>query len=223
MLRNESLEEITDGKKYTVNDMAKCDTGGCAGCSKCCEQMADTIVLSPLDVLRIAEHTGKSFKELLDEYIELNIPDGVILPNIKATGGRCGFLSENGRCTIHSARPDFCRLFPLGRLYEDGGFSYILQVHECDHVRSKIKIKKWISTPDYEKNSKFVLRWHDILKAMRNVAADVAPDEYRSLSMKLLEIFYMAPYRNEAEFYDEFSRRADAFEALVYRHLSVRN
>ena len=33
MKRNVSLEEISDGKLYTSNDMVKADCGDCAGCS----------------------------------------------------------------------------------------------------------------------------------------------------------------------------------------------
>ena len=36
------------------------------------------------------------------------------------------FLNEQGRCSIHDSRPGFCRLFPLGRFYENGGFREIV-------------------------------------------------------------------------------------------------
>ena len=41
----------------------------------------------------------------------------------------CYFLNEEGRCSIHSFRPGICRLFPLGRFYEEEGFRYFLQIH----------------------------------------------------------------------------------------------
>ncbi|MBP3902148.1 MAG: YkgJ family cysteine cluster protein, partial [Blautia sp.] len=56
MLRNESLEEIWDGKLYTLNDMVKADCQGCKGCSDCCRGMDDTVVLDPLDVHRICTY-----------------------------------------------------------------------------------------------------------------------------------------------------------------------
>lgn len=41
--------------------------------------------------------------------------------------------------------PGICRLFPLGRIYEENGFKYFIQVHECKkQERGKVKIKKWL-------------------------------------------------------------------------------
>ena len=62
-------------------------------------------------------------QELLATSVELNVVDGVILPNLKMQGTReaCAYLDAAGRCSIHPYRPGICRLFPLGRHYENGG------------------------------------------------------------------------------------------------------
>ena len=84
MLRDERLEDISDGRRYGINDLVKADAGGCKGCSKCCEIMTDTIILSPIDIYRIEKETNKSFNDMLDVNIELGMADGLILPHIKA-------------------------------------------------------------------------------------------------------------------------------------------
>ena len=145
MLRNCSLEEISDGRLYDQTDMVKAYCNECKGCHACCEGMGNSIILDPLDVSRLTKETGKSFEALLADTIELNVVDGLILPNIKMVNGACTFLNAEGRCGIHAARPGFCRLFPLGRYYEDGGFKYFLQIHECDRAgKVKVKVSKWI-------------------------------------------------------------------------------
>lgn len=214
MLRTESLEEITDGKKYGINDMVKAGTGGCAGCSHCCETMADTIVLSPYDIWNLEKETGRSFEQLVDTCIELNLHDGIILPNMKAVNGACVML-QDGRCSIHRSRPDFCRLFPLGRLYENGSFSYIMQVNQCDKASVKVKVKKWIDTPDYEEYSHFVLKWHDIIRTTSDKCAANAGDvaKVKELMMGLLALFYQKNYEND--FFREFNERAIAFATLL--------
>ena len=214
MLRTESLEEITDGKKYGINDMVKAGTGGCAGCSHCCETMADTIVLSPYDIWNLEKETGRSFEQLVDTCIELNLHDGIILPNMKAVNGACVML-QDGRCSIHKSRPDFCRLFPLGRLYENGSFSYIMQVNQCDKASVKVKVKKWIDTPDYEEYSHFVLKWHDIIRTTSGKCAANAGDaaKVKELMMGLLALFYQKNYEND--FFREFNERAIAFATLL--------
>ena len=154
MLRNVSLEEISDGRLYGLNDMAKLGCNDCAGCSSCCRGMGNTIVLDPYDVWRLTGGLGVSLQQLLAGHLELNVVDGIILPNLKLAGDseQCTFLNDAGRCSIHPYRPGICRLFPLGRYYEEDGFHYILQIHECEKPnRSKVKIRKWMDTPDMER------------------------------------------------------------------------
>ena len=166
MKRNVKMEEISDGKLYTANDLVKADCGDCEGCSACCRGMGSSIVLDPLDVYRLTEGLGVRFEQLLVEKIELNVVDGIILPNLKMGGAKecCAFLNEEGRCSIHGIRPGICRLFPLGRFYENGSFQYFLQIHECKKEnRTKVKVKKWIDTSDLKSYEAFVSQWHYFL------------------------------------------------------------
>ena len=50
MIRECSLEEISDGRTYRENDMVKADTAGCDGCFKCCTGMGNSIILDPYDI-----------------------------------------------------------------------------------------------------------------------------------------------------------------------------
>ena len=107
MLRNVSLEEISDGRLYGLNDMAKLGCNDCVGCSSCCRGMGNTIVLDPYDVWRLTGGLGVSLQQLLAGHLELNVVDGIILPNLKLAGEseQCTFLNESGRCSIHPYRP----------------------------------------------------------------------------------------------------------------------
>lgn len=62
MLRNVSLEEISDGRLYGLNDMAKLGCNDCSGCSSCCRGMGNTIVLDPYDVWRLTGGLGVSLR-----------------------------------------------------------------------------------------------------------------------------------------------------------------
>ena len=133
MERQVDLKEISDGKLYGLEDMVRADCAGCAGCSACCRGMGNSVVLDPFDVYRLVNGTGIRFEGLLQNHLELNVVDGVILPNLKMAGASeaCAFLSEEGRCTVHAHRPGICRIFPLGRYYENHDFKYFLQKDEC--------------------------------------------------------------------------------------------
>ena len=108
MLREINLDEISDGKLYSSNDMARTDCKGCDGCSACCHGMGSSIVLDPLDVYRLSINLSKPVNELLAGPLELNVADGIILPNLKMTGTKetCSFLDADGRCTVHASVPE---------------------------------------------------------------------------------------------------------------------
>lgn len=213
MLRDCDLEAITDGKRYQLTDMVKADCDDCKGCSACCHGMGNSIVLDPLDLHRITTYLGLKFEALLGEKIELNIVDGVILPNLRMStekaGEPCVFLNEEERCSIHPHRPGICRIFPLGRIYEDNSFSYILQIHECaKENKAKVKVSKWIDTPDVKRNQKFVADWHYFLKDVQKYLQEKADDELiKKITMQILQYFYIEPYDKERDFYEQFDLR----------------
>lgn len=216
MLREIDLSEISDGKLYTGNDMVKADCRGCAGCSSCCQDMGSSVILDPYDIFQLTGHLEKSFEQLLEEDLELNVVDGIILPNLKMAGkdARCVFLSPDGRCTIHKARPGFCRLFPLGRYYENHSFRYFLQVNECPKPdKTKIKIRKWLDIENFRQYEKFTADWHYYLKERQEMAMDSEGREgaevVRKLSMDILRRFFLRPYDQTADFYPQVYARME--------------
>ena len=207
MKRNIDLKEISDGRLYGSNDLVKADCGDCRGCFACCCGMGNSIILDPLDVHRLTTGLNQSFEALLASYLELNVVDGIILPNLKMKGSRecCAFLNEAGRCTIHAIRPGICRLFPLGRYYENGSFRYFLQTHECKKAnRTKVKVKKWIDTLELGKYETFVNRWHYYLKDMETLI-EKQPEKAKEIDLQILQRFYLTPYGDD--FYTEFEQR----------------
>lgn len=88
--------------------------------------MGESIILDPYDIYSLTTNLETTFSELIKDKLSLSVADMIILPhlNLKAADEGCLFLDENGRCSIHSFRPGICRLFPLGRIYEDESFSY---------------------------------------------------------------------------------------------------
>lgn len=218
MKREVDLKEISDGKLYGPNDMVKADCADCKGCSACCQGMGQSIVLDPYDVYRLTKGLNLSFEALLYDKIELNVFDGMILPNLKMAGERevCAFLNEEGRCSIHSIRPGICRLFPLGRYYENGSFQYFLQIHECKNQnRTKVKVKKWIDTPDLKQNEKFILAWHDFVDDVQTKMMQVADDElFKKINMFLLQQFFIERYHEE-DFYKQFENRLKKAKEVV--------
>lgn len=218
MEREIDMKEVSDGRFYQLRDMVRMDCGGCAGCSDCCRGMGSSIVLDPYDAFRLTTGLKISFEELLKEAVELNVADGLILPNLKMAGPReqCSFLNHEGRCKIHAYRPGMCRIFPLGRYYENESFQYFLQVHECrKEPKTKIKVQKWIDTPNVKQNEAFIIKWHYFLKALsRRMEHTESESLQKSISMFLLKNFYLKPYEEERDFYEQFQERMAEAEKL---------
>lgn len=219
MRREVSMEEISDGKLYDLNDMVKADCHDCEGCCDCCTGMGESVILDPLDVHRLSVNLKKTPEGLMEKELELDAADGNILPHLRMTGReeRCIFLNEKGRCSIHDFRPGICRLFPLGRFYENGSFRYFLQVHECKKQnRSKIKVKKWIDTPDVKRYEQFVSDWHYFLKDVQEVLYNAQDTELiKNLNLYVVNRFYIKPYEEERDFYEEFYERLEEGKQLL--------
>ena len=268
MWREETVEELSDGRFYTANDLVKIGTDDCKGCSDCC-RMGPVIVLDPLDVFELNRFLGQSFEELLNETIELKVIDGLILPALKLvqkdlpektpagvadqktlqenTADRrdrvsaqedaqedaqenaqegaqeeamvCPYLGEDGRCTIHDFRPGICRLYPLGRSWENGDFRYILQINECTHCNgTKIKVKKWLGIPNLAAYEAFCRDWHELLASARRLLEGTGPESKlrNQICVYLLRQFYLCDW-NVDDFYDVFAqRRAEAMHSLGF-------
>ncbi len=210
MKRNVNINEISDGRLYELNDMVKAGCDGCKDCSACCQGMGNTVVLDPIDVYRLSINMECSFEQLLIDKVELNVVDGIILPNLKMDGEseKCRFLNDEGRCSIHSFRPGICRLFPLGRIYEDGSFKYFLQVHECPKPnKTKVKIKNWIDTPEIKEYEGFVNDWHYMLKSFEGLLQSADDEGKKRISMYVLSEFYIKEYDKEMSVYSQLRER----------------
>lgn len=212
MERHVDMQEISDGKRYHKNDMVKLGCRECAGCSECCHKVGDSITLDPWDIYMLTGNLGCSFEKLLDKYVEMGVVDGLVLPHIRLDSEEegCHFLTEEGRCSIHSFRPGICRLFPLGRIYEDENFSYFLQTEEC-HVknRTKVKVSKWLGIPDLERYEEYIISWHYFCREIQKNAREMEPEILKNCNMYLLQNFFVEPYRQE-DFYPQFEKRLKA-------------
>lgn len=237
MWREESVEELSDGRFYTANDLVKIGTDDCRDCSDCC-RMGPIIVLDPLDVFELNRFLGQSFEELLNETIELKVIDGIILPAIKLVKRDskkwnqtddsvqedaredamvCPYLGGDGRCTIHEFRPGICRLYPLGRSWENDDFRYILQVNECTHCSgTKIKVKKWLGIPNLSAYEDFCRDWHSLLSRVRRLLEGTGPEDRlrNQICVYMLRQFFLCDW-NVDDFYAVFSER----RAQALRHL----
>lgn len=202
-------------KFLSINDMAKIECNDCRGCSECCHDMGQSIILDPYDVMRLSNYLRQSFNELMQSHIEVHMEEGLIMPNLRMTSDsdpRCTFLDAAGRCSIHEGRPGLCRLFPLGRDYSDGLKYFVLENACPASQKTKIKIKKWVGPESSSQYQQYLQSWHSFVKAARKEILDNLKNDsfIQKRSMDFLTNFYVQPY-NEESFFEEIKERMQSY------------
>lgn len=203
---------------YESNKKVRIGCSDCKGCFDCCRGMGNSIILDPFDFYRLGKELSAAPQALLERYAALNVNDGLILPNLRMSGEKeqCVFLDGKGRCGIHRFRPGLCRLFPLGRNYENGRLSYFILEGACskEGERTKVRIADWIGEESIERYEGFLTDWHYYLKRIKEKTAAL-PDKawegaVKTASVNILEKFFLTPYDCERDFYDQFYERLES-------------
>ncbi len=200
------------------NDMAKLGCGECNGCSACCRGMGQSILLDPYDMFQMQMALNMDFSSLMQEKIELCVEDGLILPVVRMQPDTdaCGFLDQKERCRIHTHRPGLCRLFPLGRKYDENGMHYFLLEDACQIPnRTKVKIRKWLAVPMLSSYEAFLTVWHDLRRDIQEQIRERCQEAFtQKVNVSFLEIFYQKRYDETGDFYGQFEDRRNIFAAI---------
>jgi Fe-S-cluster containining protein len=111
-----------DARVLSLDDplQLSCGVNGCS--SNCCTKSAP-VVLNPYEIALICRESRMSYEDLLD-IVDTDRAKGfplVMLPR----DPECHFWTGKG-CRIYAGRPLACRLYPLGRVFENGA-SHIVQ------------------------------------------------------------------------------------------------
>ncbi len=205
-------------KLLRIQDMARIGCNDCKGCHACCENMGDSVVLTPYDVHVLSVHLHMSVDQLFGEWITLSMVDGLLQPSMAMDGvkERCHGLDSQGRCSIHAVRPGICRLFPLGRQYTEDGIKYFVLEDACPaEGKTKVKISKWVERPEFKEHETFLFQWHEFKKNCLFKLAESGDETYhKQLLMYVLQLFFRKPY-TEGCFYEEFlGRLTEAMDVL---------
>ena len=80
--------------------------------------------------------------------------------------------------------------------------------------KSKVKVSKWLDTPQIKTYEKFLVNWHNLVKQLRAVLEEQDEQMAQQLSTVFLQMFYLKPYEQE-NFYDEFYERFERFNIVL--------
>lgn len=167
----------------------------------CCADV--NIILTPLDVLRLARKAGLHTREFLDLYTlnpitkELQLPI-VMLKMNNEPEKRCPFLESHG-CGVYDQRPWACRMYPLGMAIPPARAGEepepIFFIFEDDHCqgRHQADAPRW--TADAWRRDQNVIAQDELETGFRELVSHPwFIGGRRQLDPRRIEMFHMACY-----------------------------
>jgi len=227
---DQALPEVLQGKRQLTAGETfgfACHPG--VPCfNSCCADV--NIVMTPLDVLRLARRLEMHTREFLETYTSNPITKDLQLPIVmlkmsSEEGKPCHFVGEKG-CTVYDDRPWACRMYPLGmaippaRVGEEPEPIFFL--FEDDHCKGRFEkgCQEW-TAEQWRQDQEISLR-DELETGFRTLVTHPWFIGGRQLDPKRMEMFYMACYdldtfRSfvfESSFLDRFELEADLLEAI---------
>ncbi len=196
---------------YKEHDRVNLACDGCLGKPSCCIDMGTSVVLNPYDMYQLSQSQEKSFHQLQGDLLSIAFVDGFVVPCMKMDelSKRCIALNEKGRCKIHADRPGICRLFPLGRKYEEKSIRYFMLENVCPcKAQESRKIKQWLEIANYPQQEQFLLTWHKFKKEVAHILANKEEAYIGQAQTYIMQFFFVKPY-HKGTFFEEFYQRIE--------------
>ena len=174
----------------------------CDQCGKCCTNRED-IILSPMDIFKMAKELKISTVDFFHEYCVFNIGDHTRLPIVRlaSEGKDCHcVLLKNHRCSVHKVKPAVCAMFPLGRYmslekdeYNAESIStskvkYLLQPLECGDDSEEHTVREWLCGFDIKLEDEAFVEWQ---KAISRFSKKMKELERKHDMLTMMEIWFV--------------------------------
>lgn len=174
----------------------------CDQCGKCCTHRED-IILSPMDIFKMAKELKMTSVEFYHEYCVFNIGEHTRMPIVRlASEGKdthCVLL-KNHRCSVHKVKPAVCAMFPLGRYmsFEKDDYNaesidtskvrYLLQPRECGDESETHTVREWLSGFDIKLEDEAFVQWQ---KAISRFSSKFKDLEKKQDMLTMMEIWFV--------------------------------
>lgn len=204
----------------------------CDQCGKCCTHRED-IILSPMDIFKMAKELKMTPVEFYHEYCVFNIGEHTRMPIVRlASEGKdthCVLL-KNHRCSVHKVKPAVCAMFPLGRYmsFEKDDYNaesidtskvkYLLQPPECGDESETHTVREWLSGFDIKLEDEAFVQWQ---KAISRFSTKFKELEKKQDMLTMMEIWFVVrvslylQYDTSKEFLPQFNYNVENLLKLL--------
>ena len=204
----------------------------CDQCGKCCTHRED-IILSPMDIFKMAKELKMTPVEFYHEYCVFNIGEHTRMPIVRlASEGKdthCVLL-KNHRCSVHKVKPAVCAMFPLGRYmsFEKDDYNaesidtskvkYLLQPPECGDESETHTVREWLSGFDIKLEDEAFVEWQKAISRFSNKFKEL---EKKQDMLSMMEIWFVVrvslylQYDTSKEFLPQFNYNVENLLKLL--------
>lgn len=204
----------------------------CDQCGKCCTHRED-IILSPMDIFKMAKELKMTPVEFYHEYCVFNIGEHTRMPIVRlASEGKdthCVLL-KNHRCSVHKVKPAVCAMFPLGRYMsfekddynaesiDNSKVKYLLQPPECGDESETHTVREWLSGFDIKLEDEAFVQWQKAISRFSNKFKEL---EKKQDMLSMMEIWFVVrvslylQYDTSKEFLPQFNYNVENLLKLL--------
>jgi len=219
----EQVKELLEQAGYSCLGYDEAFSFGCVGCGKCCTFRED-ILLSPLDLFKMANYLNVTIDAFLHTYCDCYIGEETRLPlvRIQPQGSfKTCPLNSGGKCLVHAAKPYVCACYPLGFFTMDGAAAYFLQPDICNKKPQQAQtVRQWLAAHGILDDEDFVKSWHAYTCKISTMLRKLQGGTRKKLVKILHEKLYLA-YDLEQDFPLQFSRNCEGVLMLLEQALSI--
>ncbi len=210
----------------------------CTQCGKCCRNR-DDILLSAYDIFKMSRYLNINPDEFFKKYCNWYIGDKSRIPiyrlNSVGTNKRCPLL-RNNKCSVHTAKPAVCAMYPLGRYlpvntetanhptFEGQEVKYLLQPLDCGDESETHTVREWLKGFDIEAEDEAFMTWQ---RSILNIGEAIRKAEKTLGMMTMFHIwnavrqFLYLDYDIADDFIPQLRANAGKCQRLIERMVAL--
>lgn len=214
-------------QEYMDNTLKPDDTFTfqCQACGACCRKRATPILMTGMDVFRVAQALNMKPMDVTSKYMRTYLGDDSHIPLFvlkERDDGSCSLLRK-GKCSVHSKKPVVCAIYPLGRYlnYEDKSIQYFRQDNVCKAAEKGGKVwtlNEWLDAFGIRELDNMSRTWYSLMSGIARVMCKMEPNKVDPMMYALLAQILYWNYDISKKYEDEVALNME-YAKVVFNRL----
>jgi len=188
----------------------------CSRCGECCHDVRGAVLLSSLDLFRIARYRKEEVEAVFSSHADVYTLDEkirfpILMLRVKTYGDVCCFYKASA-CTVQDAKPLPCRLYPLNVGPDGkGGLDYYRVSQRWHHYTgAEHTAGEWMKENLSPDDRRFMPIWYELAAELgrlmrRIIASPGGMEKQNDICVRALWFMYLC-YDIQSEFWPQFER-----------------